>query len=88
MYDHPNICTVTFTDGSIAKYTDNILTSAQAISPIREQPILPLWIKGGVNATLFFDHMSKPRHGVYLYQKLMAGTSIQESQRKEYYYQI
>jgi len=40
------------------------LISAPEISPIREQPLLPFWIKGGANATLFFNHMSKPRHSV------------------------
>jgi hypothetical protein len=87
-YDHPNIYTVTFKDGLITEYTDNMLTSALEISPIKEQPLLPFWIKGGANATLFFNHMSKPRHCVLSLSETNDWYFYPESQRKEYYYQI
>jgi len=32
-------------------------------SSITDCSILPHWVKGGANATLFLSDMSKPRHG-------------------------
>jgi len=87
-YEHPNIYTVTFKDGSIAEYTDNILTAALEISPIQQQPILPLWIKG-MQVPHYFSTICQSLDMVfYLYLRLMTGTSIRENQRKVYYYQI
>jgi hypothetical protein len=61
-YDRPNIDTVTFKDGSILEYTDDLLSLAPTPqSTVRS--LLPTWIQGGCNATLFLDTMSKPRHG-------------------------
>jgi hypothetical protein len=65
-YSRPDVYTVSFADGSLAEYTtkENILelalVSATNSSPVS---ILPFWIQGVVNATLFLHNMSKPRHG-------------------------
>ncbi len=62
-YDHPNLYTVSFKDGSVAEYMDDILSAVPELhtSPVRS--LLPTWIKGGAKATLFLHNMSKPRHG-------------------------
>ncbi len=64
-YDHPDIYTVAFADGSIAEYSDTsgILEAILDISIITPPSILPDWIQGGATATLFLPNMSKPRHG-------------------------
>jgi hypothetical protein len=64
-YDHPDIYTVAFADGSIAEYSDTsgILEAIPDISVITPPSILPDWIQGGATATLFLPNMSKPRHG-------------------------
>jgi hypothetical protein len=65
-YSRPDVYTVSFADGSLAEYTtkENILelalVSATNSSPVS---ILPFWIQGVVNATLFLHNMSKLRHG-------------------------
>ncbi len=69
-YDRPDIYTVSFSDGSLAEYsaTDTLLELAPvSILPSVETSLLPHWVQGGSNATLFLDHMTKPRHGK-LYQ--------------------
>jgi hypothetical protein len=61
-YNTPNVYTVVFKDGTIAEYTDDLLTAtSSSISPSKS--LLPSWIKGGSNATLFLNNMPKPRHG-------------------------
>jgi len=61
-YQSPNIYTVSFKDGSISEYTEDLLSLAPI--PLVDTPtLLPSWIQGGANATLFLDSMSKPRHG-------------------------
>ena len=61
-YSSPNIYTVTFKDGTIAEYTDDLLSVAH-VTPSPTKSLLPSWIKGGSNATLFLHNMPKPRHG-------------------------
>jgi len=61
-YDTPNIYTVCYKDGSIAEYLDDQLSAVN--STVSTKPtLLPNWIKGGCNATLFLADMPKPRHG-------------------------
>jgi hypothetical protein len=65
-YDRPAVYTVSFADGSLAEYSgdDNILELAPIVSdPSSSIPLLPFWIQGGANTTLFLQNMSKPRHG-------------------------
>ncbi len=62
-YEHPDIYTVSFKDGSISEYTENLLSLAPETIPVTSS-LLPSWVKGGANATLFLETMSKPRHGV------------------------
>ncbi len=65
-YDRPAVYTVSFADGSLAEYSgdDNILELAPMVSdPSSSIPLLPFWIQGGANTTLFLQNMSKPRHG-------------------------
>jgi len=52
-YDHPDIYTVVFDDGSIARYCNNILEATSPSSPVLPSTILPSWIQGGANAALF-----------------------------------
>ncbi len=54
-YDRPDIRTVVFNYGSIAKYSDSnsILEAAPDSCPISSPSMLPNWIQGGANATLF-----------------------------------
>jgi hypothetical protein len=61
-YKTPNVYTVTFKDGSIAEYTDDLFTADNS-SISTEKSLLPHWIKGGTNATLFLHDMPKPCHG-------------------------
>jgi hypothetical protein len=61
-YNTPNVYTVTFKDGTLADYTDDLLSAATtSLSP--RKSLLPSWIKGGSNATLFLHDMPKPKHG-------------------------
>jgi len=62
-YEHPGIYTVSFKDGSISEYTENLLSLAPEPIPVTSL-LLPSWVKGGANATLFLETMSKPQHGV------------------------
>jgi hypothetical protein len=62
-YDNPHIYTVAFKNGSISEYMDDILSAVPETSFSLVKSILPSWIKGGANATLFLHDMSKPRHG-------------------------
>jgi hypothetical protein len=64
-YDRPDIYTVLFPDGSIAEYSDtSAILEAAPVSSIKSPvTLLPTWIQGGTNATLFLDNMTKPRHG-------------------------
>jgi hypothetical protein len=62
-YDNPNLYTVVFKDGSILQYLDDILSNVPDNESTSVKPLLPSWIKGGANATLFLHNMSKPRHG-------------------------
>jgi hypothetical protein len=61
-YQNPNIYTVTFQDGSVSEYTADLLSAAPE-SSTTPSTLLPKWIQGGENATLFLEQMSKPRHG-------------------------
>jgi hypothetical protein len=62
-YTNPNIYTVAFKDGSISEYTMDLLSAAPNINHSTSASLLPSWIKGGANATLFLHTMSKPRRG-------------------------
>lgn len=65
-YERPNIYTVSFSDGSIAEYLNDgrILELIPDVTLVPQTvPILPHWIQGGANATLFLHTMTKPRHG-------------------------
>jgi hypothetical protein len=54
-----------FQDGSIVEYSDtsNLLESVPSSSLSSPVTLLPHWIQGGANATLFLENMTKPRHG-------------------------
>jgi hypothetical protein len=52
-----------FKDGSLAEYTESILSLVPEVSVVSSSSLLPSWIKGGAKATLFLSDMSKPRHG-------------------------
>jgi len=62
-YDTPNIYTVAFKDGSLSEYTEDLLSLTSPCKPESTTSLLPTWIKGGANATLFLTSMSKPKHG-------------------------
>jgi hypothetical protein len=71
-YSRPDIYTVSFQDGSLAEYSvNNNLLEASSIPSTSSPstPLLPYWVKGGSNATLFLHTMTKPRHGK-LFQNL------------------
>jgi hypothetical protein len=59
LYDRPDIYTVAFNDGSIAKYSDsnNILEACPDSTVTSPCSILPTWIQGDANATLFLFDM-------------------------------
>ncbi len=61
-YSKPSVYTVAFRDGSIAEYTDELL-SMVSTSQSSVISLLPNWVKGGCNATLFLSDIPKPRHG-------------------------
>ncbi len=63
IYDNPDIYTVVFKDGSISGYTNDTLSEVSECRNSSAQSLSPSWIKGGANATLFLNNMSKPRHG-------------------------
>jgi hypothetical protein len=62
-YYTPDIYNVVFKDGSISEYTESLLSAAPISSSTSTPTLLPSWVKGGANATLFLHSMSKPRHG-------------------------
>jgi hypothetical protein len=66
-YQRPDIYTVAFADGSLAEYSggDTLLEALPTVTPeiSLDTILLPYWIQGGVNVTLFLHNMSKPRHG-------------------------
>jgi len=64
-YDRPDVYTVKFSDGSLAEYSDtsNVMEAAPVLSLTPQPTILPHWIQGGANATLFLPNMTKPKHG-------------------------
>jgi hypothetical protein len=64
-YERPDVYTVKFSDGSLAEYADsnNLLEAAPVLSPTPRPSLLPHWIQGGVNCTMFLKNMTKPRHG-------------------------
>jgi hypothetical protein len=66
-YHRPNIYTVSFADGSLAEYSgaDNLLEELPKtfVDNSTSSTLLPFWIQGGANVTLFLHSMSKPRHG-------------------------
>ncbi len=62
-YDHPNLYTVSFKDGSISEYVDDIVSAVPETNASPVKTLLPSWIKGGAKATLFLHNMSKPCHG-------------------------
>jgi len=68
-YHSPDIYTVVFKDGSISEYTASLLSAASTSSSIATPTLLPSWVKGGANATLFLHSMSKPRHGTLQLQE-------------------
>jgi hypothetical protein len=66
-YQSPNIYTVSFRDGSISEYSEDLLSLAPESMELPPK-ILPHWIKNDANATLFLESMSRPRHGVLRFQ--------------------
>jgi hypothetical protein len=64
-YDAPSIYTVSFKDGSISEYTEDLLSLDPSAPPskLSNPTLLPTWVKGGANATLFLQSMAKLRHG-------------------------
>jgi hypothetical protein len=62
-YNHPDIYTVAFPDGSLSEYSSDLLGPASPVCIPSSTSLLPKWIKGGAKATLFLEHMSKPCHG-------------------------
>jgi hypothetical protein len=64
-YTNPDIYTVAFKDGSISKYTMDLLSVVPSTSSSPSASLLPSWIKGGTNAMLFLHTMSKPRQGTF-----------------------
>jgi hypothetical protein len=66
-YHPPDIYTVSFADGSLAEYSgaDNLLEELPKtfVDNSTSSTLLPFWIQGGANVTLFLHSMSKPRHG-------------------------
>jgi hypothetical protein len=64
-YQTPNIYTAVFKDGSISEYTEEVLSAAMDIPLSVPKSLLPHWIKGGANATLLLQTMSKPVMGFY-----------------------
>jgi len=65
-YDQPEVYTVSFLNGSLAEYPGNaglLEAMSDPILPTSSTSLLPHWIKGGANATLFLHNMSKPQHG-------------------------
>jgi hypothetical protein len=64
-YDAPTIYTVSFKDGSISEYTEDLLSldSSSSSPSLPNPPLLPTWVKRGAKATLFLNSMPKPRHG-------------------------
>ena len=63
--------TVKFKDDSIAEYdiSENILEASPPLSSVPKVNLLPDWIKGGTNVTLFLNSMTKPRHGKLFQQE-------------------
>ena len=60
-YQNPNVYTVAFQDGSVSKYTKDLLSKApDCMTSVLS--LLSAWIMGGAKATLFLEKMSKPRH--------------------------
>lgn len=64
--DRPEIYTVSFSDGSLAKYSND--TNILELLPETSSPqtivlLLPSWIQGGANAMLFLQNMMKPQQG-------------------------
>jgi hypothetical protein len=72
-YTSPNKYTVVYPDGSISEYTADLLSAVPSSSPVSTSPF-PKWIRGGTNATLFLQNMSKPKHGTL--QQLESGDWI------------
>jgi hypothetical protein len=64
-YDAPNVYTVSFRDGSVSEYTDNLLSLVPDHNLPTQPSLLPSWIQGDVNATLFLRNMPKPKHGTF-----------------------
>ncbi len=62
-YNTSNVYTVAFKIGSISEYTEDMLSTAPENRQDGSPSLLPHWVKTGANATLFLQHMSKPRHG-------------------------
>jgi len=62
-YDRPDVYTVAFRDGSIAEYTEEILTSTPSSPSPTPSSFLSKWIVPGTNATLFLHNMASPKHG-------------------------
>jgi hypothetical protein len=54
---------VVFKDGSIAEYQVDLLEANNSSSPVTPSSLLPSWIQGESNVTLFLNHMAKPFHG-------------------------
>lgn len=64
-YNRPDVYKVKFKDGFNAEYalSENVLEAVPTSCPTPAVSLLPDWIKGGSNVTLFLNSMTKPRHG-------------------------
>jgi hypothetical protein len=62
-YEKTDVYTVSFRDGSISEYTENLLSAVPPVSPSPVSSLLPKWVKGGVRVTLFLQNMHQPKHG-------------------------
>ena len=64
-YTQPDIYVMKFPDGTVVEYSasSEVLRVTTKPTSVEVSNILPDWVKGGAPATLFLNHMSKPRNG-------------------------
>jgi hypothetical protein len=64
-YAQPDTYVVKSQGGTVAEYSASSEVLELVTNPLTNKvpSVLPDWIKGGAPATLFLNHMSKPRHG-------------------------
>jgi hypothetical protein len=64
-YTQPDIYVMKFPDGTVVEYSasSEVLRATTKPTSVEVSNILPDWVQGGAPATLFLNHMSKPRNG-------------------------